>query len=87
MDEHSDFKEIYSIHMNTVDRHETTEELGDCDRIHIIEPLAVLDFYNFFSRCYLGLTDGSGVQEKDPSLCKSVLVTRDITKRPRESRW
>jgi len=82
MDEHPDVKAIYPIHMNPVVRAAANEELGDCDRIHIIEPLEVLDFHNFLSRSYMILTDSGGIQEEAPSLGKPVLVMRDTTERP-----
>lgn len=82
MDEHEDIKAIYPIHMNPVVRKEAEAELASCDRIHIIEPLDVLDFHNFLSRSYLILTDSGGIQEEAPSLGKPVLVMRDTTERP-----
>lgn len=82
MDSHPDVKAIYPIHMNPVVRKAAEEELGGCDRIHIIEPLEVLDFHNFLSRSYLILTDSGGIQEEAPSLGKPVLVMRDTTERP-----
>lgn len=82
MDEHSDVKAIYPIHMNPVVRRAAEEELGDCDRIHIIEPLDVLDFHNFLSRSFMILTDSGGIQEEAPSLGKPVLVMRNTTERP-----
>lgn len=82
MDEHSDVKAIYPIHMNPVVREIANEYLGNDDRIHIIEPLDVLDFHNFLSRSYLILTDSGGIQEEAPSLGKPVLVMRDTTERP-----
>ena len=82
MDEHPDVKAIYPIHMNPVVRQAADEELGGCDRIHIIEPLEVLDFHNFLSRSYMILTDSGGIQEEAPSLGKPVLVMRDTTERP-----
>ena len=82
MDEHPDVKAIYPIHMNPVVRAAAAEELGGCDRIHIIEPLEVLDFHNFLARSYLILTDSGGIQEEAPSLGKPVLVMRDTTERP-----
>ena len=82
MDEHEDVKAIYPIHMNPAVREAAKAELGDCERIHIIEPLDVLDFHNFLSRCYMILTDSGGVQEEAPSLGKPVLVMRDTTERP-----
>ena len=82
MDEHPDVKAIYPIHMNPVVREIANEYLGDDDRVHIIEPLDVLDFHNFMSRSYLILTDSGGIQEEAPSLGKPVLVMRDTTERP-----
>ena len=82
MDEHPDVKAIYPIHMNPVVRKAADEELGGCDRIHIIEPLEVLDFHNFLARSFMILTDSGGIQEEAPSLGKPVLVMRDTTERP-----
>ena len=82
MDEHKDLKAIYPIHMNPVVRQTANEILGDDDRIHIIEPLDVLDFHNFLARSHLILTDSGGIQEEAPSLGKPVLVMRDTTERP-----
>lgn len=82
MDEHPDVKAIYPIHMNPVVRETANSILGDDDRIHIIEPLDVLDFHNFLSKSYMILTDSGGIQEEAPSLGKPVLVMRDTTERP-----
>ncbi len=82
MDEHPDVKAIYPIHMNPVVREIANDFLGGDNRIHIIEPLNVLDFHNFLSRSYLILTDSGGIQEEAPSLGKPVLVMRDTTERP-----
>lgn len=82
IDEHDDVKAIYPIHMNPVVRECAEKYLGDSDRIHIIEPLDVLDFHNFLARSYMILTDSGGIQEEAPSLGKPVLVMRDTTERP-----
>ena len=82
MEEHEDVKAIYPIHMNPIVRQAAEEELGNCDRIHIIEPLEVLDFHNFLAQSYMILTDSGGIQEEAPSLGKPVLVMRDTTERP-----
>jgi len=82
MEEHPDVKAIYPIHMNPVVRQTADAILGDEKRIHIIEPLEVLDFHNFLARSYLILTDSGGIQEEAPSLGKPVLVMRDTTERP-----
>ena len=82
MDEHPDVRAIYPIHMNPVVRRAADEELGGCDRIHIIEPLEVLDCHNILAKSYMILTDSGGIQEEAPSLGKPVLVMRDTTERP-----
>ena len=82
MDEHPDVKAIYPIHMNPIVRQIANEILDGDDRIHIIEPLDVLDFHNFMARSYMILTDSGGIQEEAPSLGKPVLVMRDTTERP-----
>ena len=82
MDEFPDVKAIYPIHLNPVVRETATSILGNDERIHIIEPLDVLDFHNFLARSYMILTDSGGIQEEAPSLGKPVLVMRDTTERP-----
>lgn len=82
IDEHPNTKVIYPIHMNPIIRKAADNELGNNERIHIIEPLEVIDFHNFLARSYLILTDSGGIQEEAPSLGKPVLVMRDTTERP-----
>lgn len=82
MDKYPNVKAIYPIHMNPVVREIANEFLSGDDRIHIIEPLDVLDFHNFLNCSYLILTDSGGIQEEAPSLGKPVLVMRDTTERP-----
>ena len=82
MEEHPDTKAIYPIHMNPTVRKAAHAELDGFDRLHIIDPLEVLDFHNFMARSYLILTDSGGIQEEAPSLGKPVLVMRDTTERP-----
>lgn len=82
LDEHPDCKAIYPIHMNPVVRKVADDELGGCDRVHIIEPIDVFDCHNFESRCFLCLTDSGGIQEEVPSYGRPVLVMRDTTERP-----
>lgn len=82
LDEHLDCKAVYPIHMNPIVRKAADEELGGCDRIHIIEPIEVFDCHNFEARCHLCLTDSGGIQEEVPSYGRPVLVMRDTTERP-----
>ena len=82
VDEYSDVKVIYPIHLNPIVRKTADEELAGNDRIRLIEPLDVLEFHNMMARCHLILTDSGGIQEEAPSLGKPVLVMRDTTERP-----
>jgi len=82
LEEHRDCKAVYPIHMNPLVREAAEKELGDCDRIHIIEPIEVFDCHNFEARAFLCLTDSGGIQEECPSYGVPVLVMRDTTERP-----
>lgn len=82
VDEFSDIKVIYPIHMNPKVREVASEVFDGCDRIRLIEPLEVFDFHNFLNKSYIILTDSGGIQEEAPSLGKPVLVLRDTTERP-----
>lgn len=82
LQEHEDTQVVYPVHLNPVVREIANEILGEDPRIHLIEPLEVLDFHNFAARSYMILTDSGGVQEEAPSLGKPVLVLRDTTERP-----
>ena len=82
VDEHDDVQVVYPVHLNPAVREVADEILGNDSRIHLIEPLGVLDFHNFAARAFLILTDSGGVQEEAPSLGVPVLVLRDTTERP-----
>ncbi len=81
-DEFSDVQVVYPVHLNPAVREVADKHFGDSERVHLIEPLEVIDFHNFASRSYFILTDSGGVQEEAPSLGKPVLVLRDTTERP-----
>lgn len=82
VEEFEDVKAVYPIHLNPMVREIAAQELKGCDRIRLIEPLAVDAFHNFLSASYLILTDSGGIQEEAPALGKPVLVMRDTTERP-----
>jgi len=82
LDKHDDIQVIYPIHMNPAVREVAQEILADNERVHLIEPLEVLDFHNFAARSHIILTDSGGIQEEAPSLGKPVIVLRDTTERP-----
>lgn len=82
VDDYRDVQVVYPVHLNPVVRELANDILGDDERIHLIEPLDVVDFHNFAARAYMILTDSGGVQEEAPSLGVPVLVLRDTTERP-----
>ena len=82
VEEEPEVKVIYPIHKNPQVRKIAAEELECCERIHIIEPLDVMDFHNFMSKSYMILTDSGGIQEEAAFLGRPVLVMRDSTERP-----
>ncbi|MTV81978.1 non-hydrolyzing UDP-N-acetylglucosamine 2-epimerase [Secundilactobacillus folii] len=79
---HDDVELVYPVHLSPAVQKVAKAELGGVDRIHLIEPLDVVDFHNLAARSYLIMTDSGGVQEEAPSLGKPVLVLRDETERP-----
>ncbi|MFN2744475.1 non-hydrolyzing UDP-N-acetylglucosamine 2-epimerase [Bacillus sp. z60-18] len=81
-EEFPDVQVVYPVHLNPVVRQAANLYFSGLDRVHLIEPLEVIDFHNFASRAYFILTDSGGVQEEAPSLGKPVLVLRDTTERP-----
>lgn len=82
VERHADVKIIYPIHMNPSIRCMAENVLGNHERIHLIEPLDVVDFHNFISRCFIIVTDSGGIQEEASSFGKPVLVLRNTTERP-----
>ncbi len=82
MEEYPDLKALYPIHMNPLVRQAAADELSGFDRIHLIDPIEVLDCHNIMARSYLILTDSGGIQEEAPSLGVPVLVMRNTTERP-----
>lgn len=81
-EEFEDVQVVYPVHLNPVVRQAAELHFGGSDKVHLIEPLEVIDFHNFASRAHFILTDSGGVQEEAPSLGKPVLVLRDTTERP-----
>ncbi len=82
LQEQDNVQVVYPVHLNPAVREVADEILGNDPRIHLIEPLDVIDFHNFASRAHIILTDSGGVQEEAPSLGVPVLVLRDTTERP-----
>lgn len=82
VDQHHDIEIIYPVHLNPIVQNMAKNVLGRHPRIHLIDPLEVMDFHNLAAKSYMIMTDSGGVQEEAPSLGVPVLVLRDTTERP-----
>ncbi|MFV9510401.1 non-hydrolyzing UDP-N-acetylglucosamine 2-epimerase [Tepidibacillus sp. LV47] len=82
VDDHEDIAVVYPVHLNPLVQETAQKILGGNERIHLIEPLDVIDFHNFEARAHLILSDSGGVQEEAPAFGVPVLVLRKTTERP-----
>ena len=82
LETHADVEAIFPVHKNPKVREIVEEELGNLDRVHLIEPMDYEPFANLMGKVDIVLTDSGGIQEEAPALGKPVLVLRDTTERP-----
>lgn len=82
LETHEDVEAIFPVHKNPKVREIVSEELGQLDRVHLIEPMDYEPFANLMAKVDIVLTDSGGIQEEAPALGKPVLVLRDTTERP-----
>lgn len=80
--EYPDTEAVYPVHLNPAVRETVWGILGDTDRVHLIDPLDVMELHNAISRSFMVMTDSGGIQEEAPALAKPVLVLRKETERP-----
>lgn len=73
---------VFPVHLNPNVRALMQTELGQLDRIALLEPLDYPHFARLLAISTLMLTDSGGVQEEAPALGKPVLVMRGTTERP-----
>lgn len=81
-DDFEDIAIVYPVHPNPAVKQPAEEILGNHPRVKLIEPLDVIDFYNFYPHTHLILTDSGGLQEEAPTFGIPALVLRDTTERP-----
>lgn len=79
---HPDTAVVFPMHKNPIVRETVVPELGDVDRVHLVEPPDYVPFVHLMKSAHLVLTDSGGVQEEAPALGKPVLVLRETTERP-----
>lgn len=82
VEEYQDVEVVYPVHLNPAVRECVWEILGNMDRVHLIDPLDVMELHNAISRSFMVMTDSGGIQEEAPALAKPVLVLRRETERP-----
>ncbi len=82
VDKYEDTEVIYPVHLNPAVREVVWSILGDKDRVHLIDPLDVMELHNAIARSFMVMTDSGGIQEEAPALAKPVLVLRRETERP-----
>ncbi len=77
-----DVEIVYPVHLNPQVHQPVHAILGGHQNIRLIEPLGYLPFVGLMEASSIILTDSGGVQEEAPTLCKPVLIMRDVTERP-----
>ncbi|WP_220729438.1 non-hydrolyzing UDP-N-acetylglucosamine 2-epimerase [Apilactobacillus zhangqiuensis] len=77
-----DIEVVYPVHLSPAVQSVAHSVFDGVSRVHLIEPLDVVDFHNMAARSHFIMTDSGGVQEEAPSLGKPVLVLREATERP-----
>lgn len=82
VEHHPDVEVVYPVHLSPVVQECARRNLGDLDRVHLVEPLDVEQMHNLMARSYFIMTDSGGLQEEAPSMGKPVLVLRRETERP-----
>ncbi len=80
--EYEDVEVVYPVHLNPAVRETVWGILGDKERVHLIDPLDVMELHNAIARSFMVMTDSGGIQEEAPALAKPVLVLRKETERP-----
>lgn len=79
---YDDVEVVFPMHLNPKVRSVAKKSFENNKKVHLIEPLDVVDFHNMAAKSYFIMTDSGGVQEEAPALHKPVLVLRDTTERP-----
>ena len=82
VEKYEDVEVVYPVHLSPVVQECARRNLGDLDRVHLIEPLDVNEMHNLMARSYMIMTDSGGLQEEAPAMGKPVLVLRKETERP-----
>lgn len=82
VEDYEDVEVVYAVHYNPAVREVANRILGSHDRVHLVDPLDIVNMHNLMNLSYLVMTDSGGLQEEVPSMGKPVLVLRNVTERP-----
>lgn len=72
---------VYAVHPNPAVRDTVYPLLSGHPRIHLTDPVDLLDAHNFMARCRFVVTDSGGIQEEATALGVPTLVLRRETER------
>ena len=72
---------VYAVHPNPAVRNTVYPILSGHERIHLTDPVDLLDAHNFMAKCRFVLTDSGGIQEEATALGVPTLVLRRETER------
>jgi UDP-N-acetylglucosamine 2-epimerase (non-hydrolysing) len=82
VEDRPDVSLIFPVHSNPEVVELARRELGDVERVHLLEPLCYPDFLHCLAASWLVVSDSGGVQEEAPTLGKPLLIIRPNTERP-----
>lgn len=82
VEDYEDVEVVYAVHFNPAVREVANRILGNHSRIHLVDPLDIVNMHNLMNLSYMVMTDSGGLQEEVPSMGKPVLVLRNVTERP-----
>lgn len=77
----ADLEVVLPVHPNPTVRSQVQNELADCHRVVLTDPLDYSDLARLLSKATLVLSDSGGLQEEAPTFRVPVLVLRDVTER------
>lgn len=82
VEDYEDIEVVYAVHFNPAVREVANRILGENNRVHLVDPLDIVNMHNLMNLSYMVMTDSGGLQEEVPSMGKPVLVLRNVTERP-----
>jgi UDP-N-acetylglucosamine 2-epimerase (non-hydrolysing) len=79
----ADLEVVYPVHLNPSVAGVVREELGDTNRVHLINPVSYRDMLRLMKRSYLILTDSGGVHDRHSRIRAHVRSRKPVWRRTR----